>query len=166
MSSYICKIPSVDEMNDKWNYEIENSINHKENWIKWKKSAIENAINKKSIPYYGILNGKIICETTAILDSSQVQNSDKLVDDETVYLTAFRTVKEHEGRGYFSILFKFMISDLKNRGYKKVTLGVEPEEIKNKNIYKKYGFDEYIKSSKEKYPDGTEIDVEYYDKTI
>ena len=59
-----------------------------------------------------------------------------------------------------------MIEGLKNRGYEKVTLGVEPEEMKNKEIYFKYGFNEHIKDSKEIYPDGTEIDVEYYRKSL
>ena len=59
-----------------------------------------------------------------------------------------------------------MIDYLEKRGYKRVTLGVEPEELKNKTIYKKYGFTNYIKTCKETYPDGTEIEVEYYSKTI
>ena len=41
-------------------------------------------------------------------------------------------------KDYFSKLFKFMIDDLKTRGYRKVTLGVEPNETKNVEIdYKK-----------------------------
>ena len=38
-----------------------------------------------------------------------------------------------------------MINDLKQRGYKKVTLGVEPTELENKQIYFHYGFNEHIK---------------------
>ncbi len=43
---------------------------------------------------------------------------------------------------------------------------VEPADEKNKDIYIHYGFNEYIKSGKEYYPDGTVIDVEYYGKTL
>ena len=82
------------------------------------------------------------------------------------YLHAIDFMKEYQGQGYFSKLFKFMIDDLEKRGYEKVTLGVEPEEEKNKEIYFKYGFNEHIKDSKEVYPDGTEIDVEYYGKLL
>ena len=53
-----------------------------------------------------------------------------------------------------------------NKGYTVLTLGVEPEETRNKEIYKHYGFIEHIKNDKEIYPDGTEIDVEYYRKEI
>ena len=122
--------------------------------------------NGKIIPYYGIINDQIICEATAVLTSNIVQNSNKLVDDTTAYLTAFRTNKEYEGKGYFSILYKFMEEYIKNKCYNVLTLGVEPEEIRNKEIYKHYGFVKHIKNAKEVYPDGTEIDVEYYGKKL
>ena len=96
MQNYICKIATIEEMNIKWDYEISIAINKKENWIVWKEQNIKNYQNGKIIPYYGILGGQIICETTAVLTSDIVQNSDKLVDDTTAYLTACRTNKEYE----------------------------------------------------------------------
>lgn len=164
MNDYICKIASVDEMEAKWNYEIKK---HKSsNWKIWKAEAIERVKNGKSIVYYGIRNGKIICETTAMLDKNTVQNYDRLVDDKTVYLCAFRTIQKYRGKGYFSKLFDFMIGDLKRRGYEKVTLGVEPAEADNLKIYQHLGFNEFINSAKETYPDGTVIDVNYYAKEL
>jgi len=166
MDNYICKIATLDEMNKKWDYEINKATDNKENWITWKKDNIERYKKGFIIPYYGLLNGKIICECTAAINPLVVQNAENLVGEKTVYLTAFRTIQEHQGKGYFSRLFKFMIEDLKSRGYEKVTLGVEPDETKNKEIYFNYGFNEHIKDSKEVYPDGTEINVEYYGKSI
>lgn len=165
MKEYVCKIASLDEMEAKWNYEIENHKND-DNWIIWKNEATERLKNGQIVTYYGILNSEIISEATAMLDKSIVQNGENLVDENTAYLCAFRTVKKHQKKGYFSKLFRFMIADLKNRGYTKATLGVEPSDEKNLAIYKKYGFSEYIKSSQEKYPDGTIIDVDYYGKNI
>ena len=146
-----------------WGYrELERQINTK----LYDRYLISPDKNGKIIPYYGIINDQIICEATAVLTSDIVQNSNKLVDDTTAYLTAFRTNKEYEGKGYFSILYKFMEEYIKNKGYTVLTLGVEPEEIRNKEIYKHYGFVEHIKNAKEVYPDGTEIDVEYYGKKL
>lgn len=160
MQTFVCKIASVDEMETKWNYEIKK---HKSpNWKIWKIESIERVKNGQSIAYYGILNGKIICETTAMVDKNIVQNSDGLVDDKTAYLCAFRTIDKYQGKGYFSKLFKFMIGDLKSKGYEKVTLGVEPNETENLKIYQHLGFNELIKSARETYPDGTVIDVDYY----
>ncbi len=164
MKEYICKIASVGEMERKWNYEIRKQ--RKTVLEGLKKDAVEHIKNGQSVTYYGKLNNKIICETTALFDESIIQNSDKLVDDKTVYLCNFSTDKRYQGKGYFSKLFKFMIDDLKNRGYEKFTLGVEPTETKNIKIYQHLGFNEFIKSGKETYPDGTVIDVDYYEMKL
>ena len=165
MSNYICKIASLEEMNEKWNYEIEIATK-KENWIIWKMENLDYMIKGKIIPYYGILNGKIISEATANIHSDIVQNSEGLIDNTTVYLSAFRTNKEYQGQGYFSKLFKYMINDLKEKGYKTATVGVEPCEVKNMQIYFKYGFDKFIKADYETYPDGTKALVLYYAKDL
>lgn len=166
MNNYICKIATIDEMNIKWDYEISKATDDKENWIIWKEKNLERYKKGFIIPYYGLLDGKIICESTAIINSSVIQNSKDLIDEKTAYLSAFRTIDEYQGMGYFSKLFKFMINDLKSKGYNNFTLGVEPNETKNKTIYFNYGFNEYIKNSKEVYPDGTIVEVEYYKKQI
>lgn len=163
---YLCKIASFEEMNRKWDYEIEHNINDARNWIIWKSHFLENFKNDYIIPYYGILDGNIICEATAMLNSEAVQNSEGLVGNSVVYLSAFRTIEEYQGKGYFSKLMKFMLNDLKRRGIVRVTLGVEPAEETNKKIYAHYGFNEYIKSATEVYPDGTVIDVDYYGKNL
>ena len=141
---YLCKIASLEEMNRKWDYEIEHNINDARNWIIWKSHFLENFKNDYIIPYYGILDGNIICEATAMLNSEVVQNSEGLVGNGVVYLSAFRTIEEYQGKGYFSKLMKFMLNDLKQRGIVRVTLGVEPAEETNKKIYAHYGFNEYI----------------------
>lgn len=160
MKEYICKIATIDEMEARWNYEIRK--NKSSNWKVWKSEAIERVENGQSIAYYGLLNGRTICEATAMLDKSIVQNCDGLVDDNTAYLCAFRTNEKYRGKGYFSKLFSFMINDLKNRGYEKVTLGVEPAEADNLKIYRHLGFNEFIKAAQEVYPDSTAINVDYY----
>lgn len=165
-SDYICKVPSLQEMNTKWDYEISHSGEDRGNWIIWKKENISRFISGDIIPYYGILNGTIICEATAIVNPRAAQNSDGLVGDTTAYLSAFRTIPEYQGRGYFSALFKYMENDLKKKGYTKLTLGVEPCEATNRQIYAHFGFTEYVKSATETYPDGTVIDVDYFAKRI
>ena len=89
---YICKIASLQEMNDKWDYEIKLHPGE-ENWLIWKAKAIQNYQTGRSIPYYGILNGTIICEATAVVDPGEAQNSAGMMDGKTAYLCAFRTIK-------------------------------------------------------------------------
>lgn len=164
--NYICKIATPEEMNRKWDEEIERNPDDRQNWEIWKKQFSENFQKGYILSYYGILNGAIICEATAAMKPEAFPDSDRLIGDKTAYLYAFRTVEEYQGKGYFSKLLKFMLKDLRQKGFTKATLGVEPAEEKNKKIYKHYGFTEKIKSSTETYPDGTVIRVDYYGKTI
>lgn len=147
----------------KWNYEIRRQKQRKTGLKKLKNDAVYQIKNGQSVKYYGKLNNKIMCETTAMFDENIIQNSDELVDDKIVYLCNLSTDKRYRGKGYFSKLFRFMIDDLKNRGYEKFTLGVEPTETKNLQIYQHLGFNNFIKSGRETYPDGTVIDVDYYE---
>ena len=164
--NYKCKIATLDEIIKKYDHEIAQTTKNKDNWTTWKEESIRQAKKGLAITYIGVLNDNIISECCAALNPSIVQNHENIIDDKTAYLYAFRTNKEYQGQGYFSKLFKFMLNDLKSRGYKKVTLGVEPNERKNKAIYTKYGFTEYIKTAKMKYPNGATIDVEYYGKFL
>ena len=163
--NYVCKIASLKEMEVKWDYEIKLHP-REENWLIWKAEAINNFQSGKSIPYYGILDGTIICEATAFIHPDAVQNGVGLVDKNTTYLCAFRTIKEYQGKGYFTKLLYFMLNDLKQKGFTKAVLGVEPDDETNKAIYWHWGFTEFIKSASEQYPDGTVIEVEYYGKEL
>ena len=130
------------------------------------KDLADYQVEGKTIPYYGILDGEIICEATAVIDPEPARRSRGLVDEQTAYLEAFRTNEPFMGQGYFSRLFAFMLEDLRRRGYRRVTLGVETNDMKNKAIYTHYGFTGYLTTEQERYPDGTTVEVEYYAKTL
>lgn len=63
-----------------------------------------------------IFNNKIIAEATAIISENDLdmQNKEGLIDNKTAYLSAFRTNKEYQNKGYFFSLYKFMENDLKD----------------------------------------------------
>lgn len=97
----------------------------------------------------------------ALIDLEEVnENNGK------VYLSAFRTNKEYENQGYFSKLYKFVESNLKSKGFKSLTLGVEPKEIRNIQIYFNWGFTKYIKTGFCKYANGEVAIVNYYEKEL
>ena len=52
MDKYICKIATLEEMNKKWDYEIANATDDKENWLIWRENNINNFKNGNIIPYY------------------------------------------------------------------------------------------------------------------
>lgn len=159
---YTCKIASPGEMNRKWDYEISRHPGDK-NWIVWKEEAAENFRTGRSVPYYGILDGTVVCEATAAPFPGIPGEGEA---ERCAELCAFRTIKGFRGKGYFSKLMDFMLTDLKLKGFTKAIAGVEPDERRNKEIYRHWGFTEYIRTGTETYPDGTVISVEFYGKRL
>lgn len=165
LENYKCVIASKSQIIEKWDEEIKKH-NYSEEWKIYKEQSLSNMDTR--IVYMGLLDGKIITEATAIISSKDkcMENKDDLVDNGKAYLSAFRTNKEYENQGYFSKLYKFMENDLKKRGFNSLTLGVEPCETRNIQIYLKWGFSKYIKTDYEYYPNGEKILVNYYEKVI
>lgn len=173
MEKYICKIATLDEINSEWDKEIKNHPNDNR-WSIWKKENVRDVQNGTRVCYYGILNGKIISKAIAVISDKDIgmQNKEGLIGNKTAYLTAFSTLSKYQGHGYFSKLYRFFENDLKSKGFNKLTIGVEPCEVKNMKIYFNWGFDNYIKTAHEIYPaelEGKEpqkIIVNFYYKNI
>lgn len=165
--TYICKVALFDEVVKKQKEKINNHPNDNK-WVIWKEEILKRLKDKTILIYYGILDGEIITEATAVISEKDkyIQNKEGLVNKNTAYVMSFNTNKQYEGNGYFSKLYKYMERDLKNRGFKKLTLGVEPCEIRNMLIYFNWGYINYIKSAYEIYPDGQEVLVNFYSKNI
>lgn len=165
MDNYKCVIANKELIIKKWDEEISRH-NDSKLWKEFKRISLNNLDTR--IVYMGILNDEIITECTAIISKkdSSMQNKDNLIENNKAYLSAFRTNKEYENKGYFSKLYKFMEDDLKNRGFKYLTLGVEPSEVRNIQIYFKWGFTKYIKSCYEVYPNLEKVLVNYYEKKL
>lgn len=150
MNNYVCKIADRDELIKRWKYLIEiHPVNNI--WEKFRDNALNNFDNDNTISYIGILNGEIICELTAYIKEEafidDIDDYDDLLSEDRCYLAAFRTNKEYEGQGYFSLLFDYVVEDLKSRGYSEISLGVGPHEVRNMEIYFHLGFRDYIKST-------------------
>ena len=150
MNNYVCKVADRDELIKRWKYLVEiHPVNNI--WEKFKDNALNNFDNNNTISYVGILNDEIICELTAYIKEEafidDIDDYDDLLSEERCYLAAFRTNKEYQGNGYFSLLFDYVVEDLKSRGYKELSLGVSPEEVRNMEIYFHLGFRDYIKST-------------------
>ena len=167
MPDFTYKIASLYDIEKRWDTLIKNHPNN-HNWSIWKNDTITNNQNNYRISYYGDLDGLIITEATAIISplDTTISNIEGIISENMAYLTAFRTDSEYQNQGYFSKLYRYMEEDLKSRGFTKLSLGVEPQEVKNIQIYFKYGFTNYIKTATETYPNGETITVNYYYKEI
>lgn len=149
MDNFICKIATRDEILKRWDYLIGIHSNSNK-WIEFRKNALKHYDENSTISYFGFLNNEIICEATAYIKNSafigDISEPVGLLNDNMAYLAAFRTNKEHEGKGYFSKLYNFVENDLKRRGYNELSLGVGPESVRNIEIYFHLGFRDYIKT--------------------
>ncbi|MBR4623041.1 MAG: GNAT family N-acetyltransferase [Clostridia bacterium] len=63
----------------------------------------------------------------------------------TAYLCAFRVRKGYRGKGLGSLLMTQVLEDLRNKGLKRVTIGVGPDEPQNVRLYRRFGFTTKIK---------------------
>lgn len=168
MDNYICKIATKEELLKRWDYLIKihpgNSV-----WEKYRDNAINNFENGNTISYLGFLDSEAICEITAYIKNEafigDISDSSGLLSNDMVYLAAFRTNKEFEGKGYFSKLYHFVEDNLRTKGYTALSLGVGPDSVRNIEIYFHLGFREYIKTTVEFFEDEVEY-VNFYKKKI
>ncbi len=173
VSDYSCKIADLRELEECWDYDI--SVNEeKEKWRYWKEEGLRLHREGKRIVYLIQKDGRTIGQAQAALSKEACSDPEMLVDKETAYLSAFRMREGYRGRGLFTVLYRFMESDLAARGYKRLTLGVEANDygLKNLEIYRHYGFDTFVGSGfEEEPPDPSEPEpvvnrVNYYSKRI
>ena len=166
MDNFICKIANRKELLKRWEYLIDiHPSNNK--WVEFKENALNHYDKKSTNSYLGFLNDQIICEATAYIKDSafigDISEPSGLLSESMAYLAAFRTNKEHEGKGYFSKLYKFVENDLKERGYTELSLGVGPEAVRNIEIYFHLGFRDYIKTVIEFEPSRKDYSKQYED---
>lgn len=74
-----------------------------------------------------------------------LEDKDFADGDKRAYLCAFRVKKEHRGHGFGSSLMKKALVDLKERGFRNATIGVEKDELDNIRLYRHLGFNTKIK---------------------
>ncbi len=149
MGNFVCKVANKDELLKRWDYLVRIHPNNNK-WVEFKENALKHYDENSTISYLGFLDNEIICEATAYIKGSafigDISEPSGLLSDNMVYLAAFRTNKEYEGKGYFSKLYHFVENDLKESGYTELSLGVGPEAIRNIEIYFHLGFRTYIKT--------------------
>ena len=157
MDSYVCRVATLEELLKRWDYLI--AIHHgSAAWRGYRALALRNYRAGSAISYLGFLNGESISEATAYVAQSafagDLSDPSGLLSERRAYLAAFRTNREYEGQGYFGRLYRYMESDLRQRGYSELCLGVGPEDVRDMEIYFHLGFREYMKTTVEAAPVG------------
>ncbi len=63
----------------------------------------------------------------------------------TVYLCAFRVKEEYRGQGIGTRLMETVLADLKANGYCRTTIGVDRDDPRNRDFYRRMGFTQKVK---------------------
>lgn len=167
-NNYICKIATIDEIREKWDYEIK-LHNNNELYIAAKNEYLEEAQKGTRITYIGKLGNDIICDATIIIKEEGIKKesskTDNLISDKRCFMCAVRTNEEYQNKGYFSKLYKYIEEDLKKRGYKEISLYVDVSETKNLLMYFHWNYINYIRTEI-KYSKTREYIFNYYYKEL
>ena len=87
-------------------------------------------------------NGELVGELYAFFNLNDTDFAD---GQNTAYLCAFRIKEEYRGRGNGSRLMETVLAELKDIGFRTVTIGVGSDEPQNLRLYKRFGFITKIK---------------------
>ena len=102
-----------------------------------------HAVDSGSAVFWTLDNGgELIGELYVFLE---LEDRDLADGESTAYLCAFRVNKEFRGQGLGSGLMAAALADLKERGFRNATIGVEPDEPQNIRLYRRLGFTRKVK---------------------
>lgn len=87
-------------------------------------------------------DGELVGELYVFFD---LEDKDFADGKNTAYLCAFRVKKEYRGQGNGSRLMAAVLAELKEIGFRNVTIGVGSDEPQNIRLYQRFGFNTKIK---------------------
>ncbi len=96
--------------------------------------------------------GNLIGELYVFQD---LEDKDFADGNKTVYLCAFRIREDYRGKGIGTMLLNKVLSELKEAGFTRATIGVSPKEERNIKLYRSQGF---VKKVKDCYIDPCAMD--------
>lgn len=115
---------------------------NEELWIKYSKQRLKQFDNKEIDVYVIEDINEFIGELTVNYISYDLLS--ETIPNIRVYFEAFRIDKKYQGKGLGKKLIEYTINDLKEKGFKEFTIGVEEDNERAKHIYFKYGFTKAI----------------------
>ena len=159
---------SIEELEAWWDKKIDaqpENIAYKE----WKNNFVEGNKqgNRKTFFAFDENNSYIGQGTLSI-----VSEDDDLTNNGKAEIIKFEVNRDMRGNGICSKIYKKIVEYAKSIGIKTLTIGVEPRETRNIQIYFHWGFLDFIKLTSETYPPrgpGLEpetVYVLYYKKEI
>ena len=133
-------------------------------WIRWREEYIGYNRDRRAETFVVVVDGEPVGEGTLLYstDCSAIRGRTFLADGKTVAnVNALRICEAYEGQGHISAIHRLMIQRAAQLGFKRLTIGVEECEMRNRAIYEHWGYADLIHQEVE----NGEV-VLYYSKNI
>ncbi len=128
-------------------------------WPIWRARFRQRIDLGQAITFCVVIDGDPVGEGTLELNTGK---DPRLCDGrENAYLAALRIRKEFEGQGHISNLVRMIEDHARKLGFRRITIGVEEQESRNRAIYTHWG---YVAPVMDIYEDGEHI--LYYRKEL
>lgn len=146
------RIATIDELNDWWDDDIAHNPSDK-SLFEFKRRFVEGNKTGTRKTFFAFENKKYIGQCTLLFESK-----DKLMTGNgKAEIIKLELIQEERGKGYATKIFETVKSYAKERGIKTLTIGVEPSEIKNMQIYFHWGFKNFLQCITETYQSSEEM---------
>lgn len=116
-------------------------------WVRWKTEYIGYHHDGKSKTFAVVCDGKPIGEGTLLFSPAcgAIDGRTELADGATVAnVNALRIRKAYEGQGHISALARMMEQYARERGFTRLTIGVDAKEARNLAIYLHWGYRNFV----------------------
>ncbi len=162
-TAYFCRRATEPDLIQLWDWNI--SVNPgDQRWTAWKQQSIQDNRDGRALTFAVICGGVPVGEGTLLVSPAcgAIGGRTELADGVAIAnVNALRIRKAYEGRGYISALMRCIEAFAAQRGYQRLTIGVEERETRNLAIYLHWGYTQFVTSAVE---DGTL--VLYYAKDL
>ncbi len=133
------RIATIEELAFWWDEEI--AENPDDNSLQtYKKIFIEGNKNGTRKTFFAFDNSKYIGQCTLLLKN----NNKVMTGNGKAEILKLELISEERGKGKSTKIYETVKTYAKENGIKTLTIGVEPCEIKNMQIYFHWGFDKFL----------------------
>lgn len=144
------RIATEKELENWWDGKIEQNPNDNSYRV-WKDAFVKgNKIGERKT-FFVFDHGKYIGQGTIVLKG---QDKD-MIGSGRAEIIKLEIIPEQRGKGVATKIYNEIKDFAKQNGIDTLTIGVEPCEIKNMQIYFHWGFTDFIKVTTEEYPPKT-----------
>ena len=142
MTNYVYRAATDDDLERIWDRDIAENPGD-ERYLRWKKQFIDDNRSGAARTFVVLADGEPVGQGTLLFSPAcrAIRDRLELADNRTTAnINALRIEEAHEGQGHISKLVRLMERHASERGYTRLTIGVDEGEARNQAIYRHWGY--------------------------